>query len=40
MFLHFPTDVLFGMVLGIALGVLAHWVTMVLWKKFSRSDNA
>ena len=40
MFLHFPTDVLFGMVLGIALGVLAHRVTMVLWKKISRSDNA
>ena len=40
MFLHFPTDVLFGMVLGIALGVLAHRITMVLWKKISRSDNA
>ena len=40
MFLHFPTDVLFGMVLGIALGVLAHRITMVLWKKISRSDTA
>ena len=40
MFLHFPTDVLFGMVLGIALGVLAHRITMVLWKKIARDGNA
>jgi len=39
MFLHFPTDVLFGMVLGIALGVLAHRITMVLWKKIARGGN-
>ena len=27
MFMHFPTDVLFGTALGIALGVLASWIT-------------
>ena len=38
MFLHFPTDVLFGTALGIALGVLAHWITKALWKRFARGD--
>ena len=27
LFLHFPTDVLAGIALGIALGVLANWIT-------------
>ena len=34
MFLHFPTDVLAGIVLGIALGVLANWVTGRIWKRW------
>ena len=38
MFLHFPTDVLFGTALGIALGVLAHWITKALWKRFARGE--
>ena len=38
MFLHFPTDVLFGMVLGIALGVLASRITKALWKRFARGE--
>ena len=38
MFLHFPTDVLFGAALGIALGVLAHWITKALWKRFARGE--
>ena len=38
MFLHFPTDVLFGTALGIALGVLAHWITKALWKRFGRGE--
>ena len=33
LFLHFPTDVLAGIVLGIALGVLANWATVRIWKK-------
>ena len=32
LFLHFPTDVLFGIVLGIALGVFANWITGHIWK--------
>ena len=39
MFLHFPTDVLFGAALGIALGVLAHWITKALWKKLDRGES-
>lgn len=35
LFLHFPTDVLFGTALGIALGVLANWITNNLWKKLA-----
>ena len=37
MFLHFPTDVLFGAALGIALGVFAHWITARVWRRFERS---
>ena len=37
MFLHFPTDVLFGAALGIALGVFAHWVTTRAWRRFEQS---
>ena len=40
MFLHFPTDVLFGMALGIALGVLANQITKALWKRFAVSGDA
>ena len=40
MFLHFPTDVLFGTALGIALGVLANWVTKAAWKKFDSGESA
>ena len=40
MFLHFPTDVLFGAAMGIALSVLAHWITKTLWKKLARGENA
>ena len=32
MFLHYPTDVLAGIVLGIALGALAHWMLGVYGK--------
>ena len=37
MFLHYPTDVLAGIVLGIALGALAHWIVGRLWKGWSRA---
>ena len=40
MFLHFPTDVLFGAAMGIALGVLASRVAKALWKKLARGENA
>ncbi len=33
LFLHFPTDVLFGMALGMALGVLAHRITSYIWRR-------
>ena len=33
LFLHFPTDVLFGMALGMALGVLAHRITSYTWRR-------
>ena len=36
MFLHFPTDVLFGTALGIALGVLANWITGRTWERFEK----
>ena len=37
LFLHFPTDVLFGAALGIALGVLAHCITARVWRRFEDS---
>ena len=39
MFLHFPTDVLFGAAMGMALGVLAHWIMKALWKKLDRGES-
>ena len=39
MFLHFPTDVLFGAAMGMALGVLAHWIMKTLWKKLARGES-
>ncbi len=39
MFLHFPTDVLFGAAMGLALGVLAHWIMKTLWKKLDRGES-
>ena len=39
MFLHFPTDVLFGAAMGMALGVLAHWIMKTLWKKLDRGES-
>ena len=36
MFLHFPTDVLFGTALGIALGVLANWIIGRTWERFEK----
>ena len=40
LFLHFPTDVLAGIALGIALGVLAHWITGRIWKITDKSKKA
>ena len=40
LFLHFPTDVLAGIVLGIALGVLANWITGRIWKTMDQRKNA
>ena len=40
LFLHFPTDVLVGIVLGIALGVLANWITGRIWKTVDQRKNA
>ena len=40
LFLHFPTDVLAGIALGIALGVLAHWITGRIWKITEKSKKA
>ena len=40
LFLHFPTDVLAGIVLGIALGVLANWITGRIWKTADQRKNA
>ena len=37
LFLHFPTDVLAGMAMGIALGVFAHWITDRAWRRFENS---
>ena len=38
LFLHFPTDVLAGIALGVALGLLANWITGRIWK-MSGKDN-
>ena len=40
LFLHFPTDVLAGIVLGIALGVLANLITGRIWKTADQRKNA
>jgi undecaprenyl-diphosphatase len=40
LFLHFPTDVLGGIVLGIALGMLANWITGRIWKTADQRKNA
>ena len=40
LFLHFPTDVLAGIVLGIALGMLANWITGRIWKTADQRKNA
>ena len=40
LFLHFPTDVLAGIALGIALGVLANWITGRIWKIADKSNKA
>ena len=40
LFLHFPTDVLAGIVLGIALGALAHWITGRIWKMADKGNKA
>ncbi|MBR3742811.1 MAG: phosphatase PAP2 family protein [Clostridia bacterium] len=40
LFLHFPTDVLAGIALGIALGVLANWITGLIWKMAGINDKA
>lgn len=40
LFLHFPTDVLFGIALGIGMGVLAHWITGRIWKTAGKNDKA
>ncbi len=37
MFLHFPTDVLFGAALGVGLGVFAHWITARVWGRFENA---
>ena len=39
LFLHFPTDVLAGIILGIALGVLATWITRRIWKTVDQRKN-
>ncbi len=39
LFVHFPTDVLFGMVMGIVLGILAVKLTRYIWDKFSRAGS-
>ena len=40
LFLHFPTDVLFGIALGIALGVLAHLAAERVFRRFAgNSEN-
>ena len=33
LFLHFPTDVLFGIAMGMALGVLAHRIASKIWER-------
>ena len=40
LFLHFPTDVLFGIALGIGMGVLAHWITGRIWKIAEKNSKA
>ena len=40
LFLHFPTDVLAGIALGIALGVLANWIIGRIWKASDQRKKA
>ena len=38
LFLHFPTDVLFGAALGAGLGVFGHWITARVWRRFENTE--
>ena len=38
LFLHFPTDVLAGIVLGVVMGILAAWICNCVWRKFGWGD--
>ena len=40
LFLHFPTDVLAGIALGTALGLLANWIAGRIWKTVDQRKNA
>ena len=40
LFLHFPSDVLAGILLGIALGVLANWITGRIWEMVDQRKKA
>ncbi len=40
LFLHFPTDVLAGIALGTALGLLANWIAGRIWKTADKSSKA
>ena len=39
LFVHFPSDVLFGIAIGILFAILSKYIITIVWKKFCNKNN-